>query len=418
MHQHADAVSFCDSVRGDMGKDDSLAAARRQNEKHAPVACCKGRLNRGYSLFLVFPQAYFHLTPCNHCVFFLALEVIARYPSSVKGKCEEKQRRWRMTPTMDQSGARACPADTGRLSPMHLFDLSDDAYHGDRSRISKSGLDVLHREPWKFKHQILDGHRPEPGPSLIHGKRTHTFVLEPGEVEKRYIKAPSDMPKRPTAAQLKAKKPSDATKEAIERWAEWDACAQGREVITADDWSMYEQAAAAVWDNKYGRALLEQDGWAESTLHFDDEASGVACKSRPDWLLKDGTCIVDLKTTRDAGPAFERSADKFRYHVQAGFYTEAVRRTLGMTPQAFIFLCVELEPPFSVAVYKADDEFVRAGWEEARVDLQVLAACRASGKWPGYGDTVRTLRLPPWKRNKTAAAAPATKEPISTDLVF
>ena len=304
-------------------------------------------------------------------------------------------------------------------TPMHLFDQSNADYHADVGRVSKSQLDVLHKSPEKYRWQFIEGNRPETiSEALTDGQRAHVFTLEPGKVAEQFLIAPSDAPKKPTAAQLNAKKPSDATKAAIEWWAEWNEQAKGREIIPADKWNTYEQAAAAVWRNPYARELLEADGWAESTLHFTDEPTGIECKARPDWLLRDCSVVVDLKTTRDAGPKFERSADTFRYHVQSGFYTEAVRRTTGTTPQAFIFLCVELEPPFSVAVYKADADFVRAGLEEAQVDLQVLAACRSSDRWPGYGDIVRPLRLPPWKRNKTAAAAQAQAQPISTDLVF
>lgn len=303
-------------------------------------------------------------------------------------------------------------------SPMHLFDLSNEDYHGDLSRVSKSGLDLLHRCPKRFKWELIDGNRREPTEAMTIGTQAHVFTLEPGKISDHYMRAPQDAPKRPTERQLNAKKPSDETVKAIEYWRDFDTISKEKEVLTAERWEQLEGMSRAVWDNRFARQLLEEDGWAESTLLWTHPESGIDCKTRPDWLLKDGSIMVDLKTTKDAGPAFERSAMAFRYHVQAAFYMKAAEVALGQRPDKFIFLCVEKEPPFLCSVYVADEELIRAGEEEMETDLQVLQACRNTQQWPDYGDTVRPLRLPPWMRKQREAQAPTPSQPINTDLVF
>ena len=301
---------------------------------------------------------------------------------------------------------------------MHLFDQSNEDYHADLSRVSKSGLDLLHRCPKRFAWELLEGHRRPPTEAMAFGTQAHVFTLEPHRIADFYMKAPVDAPKRPTDRQLNAKKPSEETVKAIEYWRDFDAISKTKEVLTAERWDALIDMAANVRSNQFAEQLLTAEGWAESTLLWDHPGTGIPCKTRPDWLLKDLSIMVDLKTTKDAGQAFERSAMAFRYHVQAAFYMKAAEVALGQRPKKFVFLCVEKEPPYCVSVFVADDEFIAAGEEEMETDLQVLKACQESQRWPDYGDTVRPLRLPPWMRKQREAQAPTPSQPINTDLVY
>jgi hypothetical protein len=58
---------------------------------------------------------------------------------------------------------------------------------------------------------------------------------------------------------------------------------------------------------------------------------------------------------------------------------------------------MEKGPPYAVAVYEADADFLRRGERDFRKAVQLLAECRRTGEWPAYQrDEVELIGLPPW----------------------
>ena len=121
--------------------------------------------------------------------------------------------------------------------------------------------------------------------------------------------------------------------------------------------------------------------------------------------------LVDLKSCKDASQeAFEKSAFKLRYHVQAAFYLDILRY------DQFIFIAVEKKTkaigyPHRVEVYVAshDDKWIekggarifkkgmlKAGRDEYIKNLMTLKKCRESNKWPGYPEEIQEIGLPKW----------------------
>jgi hypothetical protein len=63
----------------------------------------------------------------------------------------------------------------------------------------------------------------------------------------------------------------------------------------------------------------------------------------------------------------------------------------------FRFIAMEKGPPYAVAVYEADADFLRRGERDFRKAVQLLAECRRTGEWPAYQrDEVELIGLPPW----------------------
>ena len=59
----------------------------------------------------------------------------------------------------------------------------------------------------------------------------------------------------------------------------------------------------------------------------DWQTSHLMMKVRPDGLCKNYPVIVDLKTTADASySGFQRSVERFGYHVSAAMYMEGVNQ--------------------------------------------------------------------------------------------
>jgi exodeoxyribonuclease VIII len=169
--------------------------------------------------------------------------------------------------------------------------------------------------------------------------------------------------------------------------------------------------AHSVFRHPAAAMLLALPGKAETTWMWNDEATGLQCKCRPDWLTDDGSLIVDLKTTEDASPAgFRKSIANWRYHVQASWYLDGLEHATDNRPEQFIFICVEKKPPHAVAVYAADAEMIAQGQITAARDLQQLADCKAADAWPGYSDQIETISLPPWMRPRPDGSMPTITE--------
>ena len=257
-------------------------------------------------------------------------------------------------------------------------ELSNADYHAHPA-ISKSHLDQLARSPAHYWARYLDPNRvpPEPTAAMLLGSALHTAVLEPHLWDVQYAVAPEGIDRR--------------YKVGKEAWAAFEAEAQGKAVLTAEDGARIRRMADAVHQHPASSFLLDLPGVCEASYFWTDEETGLECKCRPDWHSADRRLVVDVKTTEDASPdGFARSVAKWRYHVQAAWY----QRPLGA--EQFLFVCVEKEPPYLVAVYAVTEAMFAAGARVADRDLARLAECRAADRWPGYADTIQPIDLPKW----------------------
>lgn len=271
-----------------------------------------------------------------------------------------------------------------------------DTYHADTSRISKSGLDLINRSPYHYWAKYLNPDRPneEQKKHFVIGSITNDVLLQAHLLESQYAIVPADAPRRPTAAQINAKKPSDETLATIEWWAKFNDATGGLTVVDAADYEKACRMRDAVHGHPAAKMLLKK-GIAEKTHYFNEPETGAKCKFRPDWISENAEVLVDLKTTGDASPdAFGRSAMAYRYHVQAAFYSDGYYHAVGKYPKAFIFLVVEKEYPFAVACYYADERTLELGHKAYQKNLQTYIECLQSGAWPGYSQQIEPLKVP------------------------
>ena len=276
-------------------------------------------------------------------------------------------------------------------SPMALKKISNAEYHA-LDYVSKSHLDEVNKSPFHYWDKYINPNRVEiePTKQMLLGSAMHTMVLEPELFEKEYIVESANAPKRPTAIQRNAKKPSSQTLDAIAYWEEFDKKAVGKNLISIDDYERLTIMKQRIFDHPAASTILSLSGVAEQSYQWQDNQTGEICKSRPDFHTDDGTLIVDLKTTSDASElGFQKSVHNFRYHVQAGFYLRSIKEA-----EQFVFIAVESKPPYLVAVYNASPEMIAAGNRVADKNLATLAQCRKSGKWTGYSEEITTLDLP------------------------
>ena len=255
--------------------------------------------------------------------------------------------------------------------------ISNADYHADPA-ISASHLHAAAISPYHYWSRYRNPDRPviEPTAAMRLGSLVHCAVLEPDELAKRYaICGPRN------------------TKAGKEQAAELEAA--GIEAVSASDMVLAMQMAGSVRSHQAAAQLL-RSGQAEQSFWWDDLATGLRCKCRPDWMA--GAVLVDLKTTTDASPrAFARSVAQHRYHIQANHYLA------GTGTERFVFIAVEKTYPYACAVYELDIDAMVAGENARRNDLQTIADCIAISEWPGYGNGIKPLSLPSWVLNDNHA---------------
>jgi exodeoxyribonuclease VIII len=256
--------------------------------------------------------------------------------------------------------------------------------------ISNSALNKLAQSPYHYwAHYIAEG-RPviEPTAAMRAGTLAHCAILEPRELPMRYVVRPAEIDGR--------------TKEGKAWLAE--ALLSRREVVTAAEMATAEAQRAAVLEVPELASLLGA-GQAEQSILWDDTATDVECKARPDWVhtLADGRVILlDVKTTPDVSPdAFAKSVANFGYHRQAAFYTDGYQRATGVEVAAFIFAAVTNAYPYVAAAFLLHEDALARGQRECAALLRKYAECKASNTWPRPAEGVTVLNLPAWSKEIT-----------------
>jgi exodeoxyribonuclease VIII len=279
------------------------------------------------------------------------------------------------------------------VTPGLYDDLPNHEYHGGLGT-SKSGLDILHRSPMHFAFRASAANDNAPTAAQSLGSAFHASVLEPDLFAEMYVVAPQC---------------DRRTKEGKALWEEFQASNVGKEHLTADAMIQIHGMRDALLAHPAAAKLLSAPGKAERSYYWIDEETGELLRCRPDFDRDDGI-IVDLKSTHDASPEeFARSIGNWRYHVQHPFYMdgrdEAIRQAGLDLPKskAFVFIAVEKTPPYAVGVYMLDAAGVEAGRMEYRADLRMLAECRRTNVWRGYGDNIQSISLPAWRLLRASA---------------
>lgn len=253
-----------------------------------------------------------------------------------------------------------------------MIDWPAEKYHADRSAVSKSWLDHIHRSPAHLR-AYLDGLIPST-PRMEFGSLVHAWVLEPDSIASRYLKTP------------KFDRRTKAGKAGYEDITQ-RAAAEGLTVVDEETWDLATRIKDAVYGHKAAAAILGK-GEPEQSVLWTNGETGELCKARADWLRD---FLVDVKTTEDASPnGFAKSIANYRYHVQDAHYREGFER------DRFVWIAVEIKPPFAVAVYADDDDMLALGKAHRDADLSLYAECKAKNEWPGYPEIIQTITLPRW----------------------
>ena len=248
------------------------------------------------------------------------------------------------------------------------------------------------------------------------GTALHTLILEPDVFADTYVTTPADAPRRPTSAQLNAKKPSEATLNTNFYWLKWDAENEGKTLISQkvapdanpfwspSDWDKIHYMRDAIMAHPVASLFL-QSFVPERSLYWKEPISvhleaGVEvenhelAKARFDLMDNAHNMGGDIKTARDASySGFTRAIVDYGYHISRQWYMRG-QKACGFDLQEFVFIVVEKTPPWAVGVYTIDRRFRELADSLIRAYLESYSRCREVDHWPSYPIDVRELQTP------------------------
>jgi len=268
-----------------------------------------------------------------------------------------------------------------------VHNLDEATYHAHPALSSTEARIILNESPAHYRYK--KDHPPLIAPSKKFdiGSAVHSLVLGKG-YEAKVI--PADILASNGAISTTAAKAFVA-----------DARDKGLIPLKAEEFQPIADAAEAVMAHPAAKQLFGQPADGEVSV-FATSPEGVDVRARFDFLPTESLLgqpsrvAVDLKTARDASPrGFEKSIADYGYETQRAWYLDALKWATGEAAE-MVFVAVEKEPPYLVAVHQLATVWAEMGSEKARRARQVFAECAESGVWPGYGDEVHLLSPPQW----------------------
>lgn len=127
----------------------------------------------------------------------------------------------------------------------------------------------------------------------------------------------------------------------------------------------------------------------ETSLYGKDPATGLRVKIRPDGMLLEENwglnAILSVKTTSATSvEAFLRDCAKYRYELSEGMYLKVASEVTGRRFTATVMVMAQTVLPYQVAVFYWDAEDLQIGKYKYAQALDIVRACRAADRWPGF----------------------------------
>ena len=143
------------------------------------------------------------------------------------------------------------------------------------------------------------------------------------------------------------------------------------------------------WDGKVETegTMIWQDGGAWKRGRFDMWAPGP-------------NKMIDVKTTTAANPGdwIRKTMVQGGYDLQAEHYLQGLRANgKGNEHTEFLFLLVEIAPPYCCAFVGLDPAYSDAAKRKCAMATRTWTRCMKSGQWPGYTDMIHYAEWKPWQ---------------------
>lgn len=273
--------------------------------------------------------------------------------------------------------------------------MTEQEYRAD-SRMNVSLL--VHGLPGdgSMKHLRSEQLDPSPQtPAMRRGTMAHTFMLQPEEFDRRYVRMPAfeyDEANFSGSGKTAKRSTSKNTKWYQNRVAAFLEEHEGAEIIEAKDLEWCEAISKAVYSAPEAREILDACEWE---VPLFGEIEGVECKGLLDLLSQ--TLYADIKTAVNVHPKkFGSAAARLRYTHKVAWYRELARIN-GYPVNDVKFIAVESDKPHDVVVSNVPDIVMDNAIDELRGVLREYKRAKAADVWPGIsGGKVLELEVPLW----------------------
>lgn len=253
--------------------------------------------------------------------------------------------------------------------------------------ISQSALKRMLPTPAHFVSAMANPEPPTRAMAL--GTALHRLVLQP-ELPQEWVEKPADFDGRTKAGK------------------EWMAALKpDQEAFTVDEAKQCRGMRDSIMAHPIARRILDDSDKREVSCFLDGQVAVEGMYGLEDYQPVRRKCLVDiladsyigdLKTTLDASEdAFSKSIFDLGYCVQASFYLDLVNALDPANERiGFVFVAVEKEPPFAVAVYELDEASLAYGRRQYQRLLERYAQCVYNKKWPAYPEKCVKVGVPEW----------------------
>ena len=265
---------------------------------------------------------------------------------------------------------------------MKIDKITNKEYHA-RSEVSCSNVKAMLKS---MKHGLNSmTSESKQTPAMLQGTVVHSLVLEPETFIDEYAIKES-IPKKPTSAQLNAKKITATTASQINAYNSWLQENGDKTIITKEQFDIAKNIDMSIKSHKLANELLSGGSAEES---FISEIKGVPVKARADYIK--GNHIIDLKTASDASPeGFLKAVLNFRYDIQTAFYLDVIQA------ERFTFVVCETSAPYAVGVYELEPKWVEYARNVYKNTLADWKGCVEMEHFTGYVNSVLSLEMPRW----------------------
>lgn len=293
--------------------------------------------------------------------------------------------------------------------PLVCFQQPDRDYRQNPS-ISQSEAKEMLVSPAHWLHRYGPNAAPFIStPAMRLGSAFHARVLEPADFEGEFCRK-ADAPTHSIATLKKLLDLEGISYKSTTKKADLVALAfpdgepkDSRTVLTDEDWSRCFGMAEAIRSHDYCGMWFDPGQkdyrkFNEVSLYAKTH-QGLHIKGRLDRLNIDGgkATILDLKTTDDASlKSFQRSVVKFKYDLQAAWYSRLVGLAHPDLEVEFLFCVIEKSPPHGICVYRASDSILDHGNRLMDKALNLFGERQALNDYPAYPPLIQDLELPSW----------------------
>lgn len=265
-----------------------------------------------------------------------------------------------------------------------VHDMPAAEYHAAEALGSSTIRALLSSTP---AHALYKLQNSEPSEAMALGTAVHCAVLTPALYKAEIAVAP---------------KCDRRTKDGKDLYARFLESVGDRTVISAEQQVVVESISTEIRDCRTASALLDRCQQRELSLFHLDK---YATKARLDAYGRG--IVLDIKTTRDASrAAFERSISQYGYGIQAAHYRR-VMEGVGLPFTDFIFIVVETEPPYGVAVYAMEEEVIALYEPQVEQAISDWTVCQETQSFRAYPDEIQKVGVPRWLRRQLEEGAMA-----------